>query len=214
MPVNVLKASKARLAPILDSSSRVQLSVAMLSDLLAALRKVRRIHRVTVVSADSAVQRIVRPLGTVFLWEGKRRGLNKGVRLAIRESERRGATAVLVIHADIPLVAASDILQFLNDSKRDAVALTPSKDGHGTNALLLRPPNVIRPAFGKNSFRKHLSLARQRNLSRKVVLSKAIGFDVDVPSDLKRLMRYSLRNETGRFLRAMKQDVDMRQKGS
>jgi 2-phospho-L-lactate guanylyltransferase len=179
----------------------------MLSDLLAVLRNVRRIHRVIVVSADPSVRCIVKPFGAGFLWEGKRRGLNKGVRLAIQKSKRRGAAVVLVIHADIPLVTTREIRRFLRDSRNDSVALTPSKDGYGTNALLLRPPEVIRPAFGKDSFRRHLSLARQKGLSRKVVRSKAIAFDVDRPSDLRRLLRYSLSNETGRFLRTMRQGV-------
>jgi len=213
VPMNVLRVSKARLAPVLSSTARVQLSIAMLVDVLAALRKVHRIHSVTVVSADLAARRVARSLGASFLWEGKRRGLNKGVRLAIRESVRKGAAAVLIIHADIPLVTAREILRFLNRAEGYAVALIPSKDGTGTNALFLRPPEAIRPAFGKNSFRRHLALAAQKSIPRRVVRSRGIGFDLDEPSDLNRLMHRSLNNETSHILRNIKHDVGSGRKG-
>jgi len=84
------------------------------------------------------------------------------------------------------------------------VALTPSKDGAGTNALLMHPPGVIRPVFGRDSFQRHLALADQQGVSRRVIRTSGIGFDVDEPKDFRRLMHQYLRNETGRFLREMR----------
>ncbi len=202
VPVNILSKSKARLSPVLRPTERQQLSVAMLKDVLAALRIAGRVRQVTVVSADKSVRGIARRFGGTFLWEGKRRGLNKGIRLAIRNSERKGASAVLVIHSDLPLIKPKEIDEFLEESQGCSVALTPSKDGSGTNALLLNPPQVIRPVFGKDSFRRHLLSARQRGAASKVLRFRGIGFDIDKPQDLVALMRRPSRNETGRFLRA------------
>lgn len=208
VPVNVLRTSKARLAKHLDASNRNRLSAAMLLDVLHALQKVRRIRRVTVVSADFDVRRIIQPMKTHFLWEGKRKGLNKGVRLAIRDAKRREFAAALIVPSDLPLVTPREILRFLRLSDDYSVALTPSKDG-GTNALLLRPPGIISPAFGKNSFQKHLSIANRKGLSVKVVRSAAISSDVDEPADLVDLQPLLLGNETGRFLRAMDRAVSL-----
>lgn len=205
VPVNVLRKSKARLSPLLKPAEREQLTVAMLKDVLSALRKAKKVHSVTVVSADTSVRRICRRYGASFLWEGKRRGLNKGVKLAVSSSERRGALSVLVIHSDLPLLKPLEIEIFLKRSQGYSVALTPSKDRDGTNALLMTPPHVIRPVFGRDSFRRHLRLARQRNVRSKVLRFKGIGFDVDTPCDLVHLMRVPLRNESGRFLRAFRE---------
>lgn len=204
VPLNVLKKSKARLSPLLTPDERERLTVAMLKDILSALKKARRVHSITVVSADKNARRISRSFGVGFLWEGKRRGLNKGVKLAIRKSERRGASAVLVIHADLPRVKPREIDKFLEQSQGYSVALTPSKEGAGTNALLMNPPQVINPVFGKDSFRKHLWLARERSAPSKVSRFKGIGFDVDKPRDLIALTRRPPRNETGRFLRTFR----------
>ncbi len=204
VPVNVLSKSKARLSPILSPAGRRELSVAMLRDVLAALRKAKRISRVTVVSADKSVREIATRSGAHFLWEGRRRGLNKGVKLAIRTSERRGALAVLVIHADLPLVKPSEIDGFVKQSHGYSVALIPSKDGSGTNALFMNPPHVIRPVFGHRSFKRHLRLAKQRGLVSKVLKFRGISFDIDKPQDLIQLGRRHSRNFTGRFLSEFK----------
>ena len=204
VPLNVLRKSKARLSPMLKPVEREQLTVAMLKDVLSVLRKSRQVGSVTVVSADKNSRSISRRFGANFLWEGKRRGLNKGLKLAISNSERRGASSVLVIHSDLPLLKPREIDEFLEQSQGYSVSLTPSKDGTGTNALLMRPPRVIRPVFGRDSFRKHLSLAMKRNARSRVLRFRGISFDVDKPRDLVNLMRRPLRNETGKFLRTLR----------
>jgi 2-phospho-L-lactate guanylyltransferase len=202
VPVNVLGKSKARLAPILTPAEREQLTVSMLRDVLSVLKRARRVRSITIVSADRKVSAIARRFGAGFVWEGKRRGLNKGVKLAIDKAEQTGASAVLVVHADLPLLKPSEIDAFLEESYAYPVGLTPSKDG-GTNALLLRPPRVIKPVFGKNSFRRHLRLTKEKKAPLKVLEIKGIRFDVDEPRDLIQLMLQPLRNETGRFLKSL-----------
>lgn len=204
VPVKTLTLAKARLASVLNPAERAQFSVAMLVDTLDALRKVKKLHSITVVSADRSVRNIAGLHGATWLWEGKRRGLNKAVRLAIRDSKAKGASAALIMPADIPLVASREIVDFLDHAASYSVALTPSKDGTGTNALLMHPPGIIRPVFGRNSFQKHLALASRLGLSRRVIRARGISFDIDEPKDLKRLMNLRVRNETGRFLRKMR----------
>jgi 2-phospho-L-lactate guanylyltransferase len=146
-------------------------------------------------------------MGVHFLWEGKKRALNKGVRLAMRDARRCRFSAAVVVPSDIPLAKPSEIRRFLNSSDGYSVAIAPSKDGGGTNALLLRPPGVISPAFGKSSFRKHLTSAHRKGLSVRVIKSAGIALDVDEPADLVALERLSLRNETGHLLKAMNQTI-------
>jgi 2-phospho-L-lactate guanylyltransferase len=203
VPLNVLSKSKARLSSMLTTVERERLTVAMLKDVLDALEGANRVHSVTVVSADTRAHRICTRHGASFLWEGKRRGLNKGVRLAVRDAQLKGASSVLVIHSDLPLLKPLEVDFFIKQSQGYSVALTPSKDRRGTNALLMSPPNVIRPLFGRNSFQRHLSVARQKGARVRVLRLKGIGFDVDLPKDLATLMHRPLRNETGRFLQRL-----------
>lgn len=201
VPLNVLSKSKARLSSIMKPSERVQLSVAMLKDVLAALRRARRIHSTIVVSADKDAREIARRLGAEFLWEGKRRGLNKGVGMAITKAAQRGASTVIVIHSDLPLISWREVDSFIEGTTGYPVAIAPSKDSCGTNALLLSLPQLIQPLFGRDSFRRHLVSAKKNQVRVRVLRARGISFDIDEPKDLIAITRLPLRNETGRFLR-------------
>jgi 2-phospho-L-lactate/phosphoenolpyruvate guanylyltransferase len=211
VPVNVLRKSKTRLAPILTPAERERLSVSMLKDVLSALKRARRVRSTTIVSADRQVSAIARQFRARFLWEGKRKGLNKGVKLAVTKAEKGGASAVLVVHSDLPLLKPIEIDAFLEKSHAYSVALTPSKDG-GTNALLLRPARVIKPVFGKYSFQKHLRATKRKKARHKVLEISGIRFDVDEPKDVIQLMHQPLRNETGRFLKSLKNHWEVKAK--
>lgn len=188
VPVNVLKKSKARLTSVLTLSERVRLTTIMLENVLRALKDSWRVDKVAVVSSDRAALRIARRFGFDTVWQGQKRGLNKGIRIAIARLNRMAA-AVLVIHADLPLLSSSEVNRFLREARGYQVAINPSRDGGGTNALLLNPPDAIPPMFGKHSFKRHLSAARKRGLRVKVIRIRAICFDVDEPRDLLLLRR-------------------------
>jgi len=206
IPVNVVKLAKTRLSPALKPDERAHLTLAMLNDVLGAVCGVRRISRVTVVSADQTVRKIARSYKSHFIWEGERRGLNKGVRLAITDSEQRGASAVVVIHADLPFANSRDLSQFLAKCEEYSVGLVPSRDGYGTNVLFLKPPEIIKPVFGRHSLQKHQCLSKRMNLKLEVFHSRHLGFDIDEPKDLRQLLRCRVRGETGRFLRSMRDE--------
>jgi len=200
IPAKVLRESKARLAPSLSIANRSRLSRAMLVDVLDTLGRVPGVRRITVVSADRFVRTIAIRKGAHFLSEDKRRGLNNALRLALRDARNRNAPVSLILPSDIPLVTPHELTRLLDLSAGYPITITPSKDGHGTNALILRPPGVINPAFGLNSFQRHLSIANRKRLSVRVVKLKGVALDLDEPTDLCRISRQSLRNQTGMFL--------------
>jgi 2-phospho-L-lactate guanylyltransferase len=199
VPMKIIRESKTRLTS-LDAKERTQLSVAMLSNVLAALRKSRGINDVTVVSADMAVSRIAYRYCAKFLWEGRTPELNKALRLAMRRLAHRKTEAVMIVHADLPLLTARNIDRLLTRSKHSEVAIVPCKNGTGTNALLLRPSSAISPMFGKASFKTHLSQAKKKGLRWIVLRIPEIQFDIDDPKDLSKFMRYHVRGKAFRFL--------------
>jgi 2-phospho-L-lactate guanylyltransferase len=200
VPMKIIRESKTRLTS-LGARERAQLSVAMLSNVLAALRKSRGISDVTVVSADKAVSRIAHRYSAKFLWEGKSPELNRALRIAIRRLAHRKTEAAMIVHADLPLVTPRNIDRFLVRSKHSEVAIVPCKNGTGTNALLLRPSSAISPVFGKTSFKAHLSQAKKKELRWMVLRIPEIQFDIDDPEDLSKFMRYHARGKAFQFLR-------------
>ena len=200
VPVNLLKRSKVRLASLLDPTHREQLTLVMFGNVLEALKKSKEIRDVAVISADPRIRSITRRRGAQFLWETKRRGLNRALRTALEESEDG---PVVIVHADLPLLTSHDIGKLVARSKGYDLAIVPCKNLSGTNALLMNRPNSIPLAFGKGSFRKHVSLARKRRVRYKIVRLTGIGFDVDEPRDVRWLIHQRRQTETQRFLRKL-----------
>lgn len=210
VPVKVLNKSKIRLSSILDSRGRAGLTVAMLKDVLFALSNARRVESITVVSADRKLRRVADHFRSEFIWEVRRRGLNRALMLAIKHAVERGKTAILVIHADLPFVTGREVDEFLAQSSRYEVAFNPSKDEDGTNALFLQSSEMIKPAFGKNSYEKYVALARTKNLRYKVIKLNRIGFDIDEPRDFLQLMSHHVGRNTGLFLQSWLGKIDSR----
>jgi 2-phospho-L-lactate guanylyltransferase len=199
VPLKSIKKSKSRLSG-LRPEDRAKLTLAMLRNVLVALRNARGISDVTVVSGDRSASRIAHSHGATFLWEGRRRGLNKAMKLAIAKLEQGPTGAAMIIHADLPLLTSHDVDSFVTRSQDCHIAIVPCKNGTGTNALLLRPPNAIPPVFGKESCKMHLSLAKKTGFRWKVLRIRGIQFDIDNPGDLRQFMRHNGRNRRFRFL--------------
>jgi len=199
VPVNVPNGSKRRLSRRLDANQRAILTITMLINVLSALRRSSSVSSVTVVCADREMQTVVEKYGAAFLWEGWLRGLNPALGFAMKEVPSN--SPVLIIHADLPLLTSRDVDNLVRRAADCSVALAPSKDGTGTNAVLMRSPNMIRLSFGANSFRKHYVLARKMKLALRVVRIHGVAFDIDNEQDLDELVKYYANGQTQRVLK-------------
>jgi 2-phospho-L-lactate guanylyltransferase len=204
VPVKALEKSKTRLSSILHPKERAQLTMAMLMDVLSALRKSSIIDSIMVVSTDRNVLRLGQQLGINSLRETPKRGLNGAINQVIGRCKWENS-AVLVVHADLPLLTPREVDTFLREAQGCSVTIGPSKDEIGTNAMVLNPARVIRPAFGKESYKRHISILHRKKLHFKVQSSQGFGFDIDEPEDLLELMNHKTRNNTARFLRQIRE---------
>jgi len=184
VPVKLLASSKSRLSRILGPEDRERLMIAMLSDVLKALRGSSCIEIILVVSRDEKVGRVASELGALFLREPKPGGLNIAIKMAIVKCLELGADGVLIIHADVPLVREDDLRAMSRGLDGHEVVIAPSLDLEGTNALALMPPDVMPISYGPGSFYRHLEMALERQLSTLVLFSRSLALDVDRPEDL------------------------------
>lgn len=185
VPVKRFEQAKQRLAGCCDAALRHALARAMLEDVLDALAAARGVGGVLVVTGDAMAARLARRRGMDVLDEPQPGGLNAAVGAAARRLLDAGSGAMLVVPADAPGVTPAEIERLVGSR---GVALAPSHDCGGTNALLLDPPDAMAPAFGADSFRRHLLGARAAGLSPRVLELPGLGLDLDHPRDL---MRYA-----------------------
>lgn len=190
LPAKPRTLAKSRLAPALTDGDRATLASAMFEDALAALTTAKTLDRIVVVSADRGYLERAEGLGAIAINELEPRGLNGAASLGTRRSVELGATSVLIVLSDLPLMTGTDI-DAVNDSatKLPAVRLVRSHEGLGTNALLRAPALVIPTRFGGRSFQGHEAAARAAGIASAELVLPGISFDVDTIEDLERVVR-------------------------
>ncbi len=185
VPVKDLQGTKSRLAPILDPGARAGLTLYMMGRVVGALKEAG-IRDVCVVSPDRIVLHEAQKRGATPLAQ-ESRGLNPALEEGRRRALDGGASTLLVLPADLPLLDAEDVCAVLEASGGHSVVISPDGARSGTNALLTRPPDALPFAFGPDSFEAHLGAARKRGLEVRVCERPHLAFDLDTAGDFARL---------------------------
>ena len=188
VPVKDLTQAKVRLSSLLSPAERYALAMAMLDDVLAALRQASTLERIALVTTDPRALALAAQWGFEVVDEGAGRGETGAVELATKVCQERGASSLAVIPGDIPLLTAADVDGLMQHGAQYDMVIAPSWDSRGTNAILLRPPDALQLRFGSWSFFPHVKQAKRRGLSYKVVRLPRVALDVDTPADLARLI--------------------------
>jgi 2-phospho-L-lactate guanylyltransferase len=191
VPIRSLSAGKRRLSSVLDAAGREELIRKMLQRVIHEAIEGAPNAVVLVVSPDPAALREASRVGShvkPLHQDPQNPGLNPALAQATAEAVRNGASTLLVLPADLPLISATDIEHLL---RRDAaVVVAPDRHGLGTNALMLRLGSFSEPfvyRFGAESYQKHLDEAHRLGLDAVTAISLGTSFDLDTPADLDRL---------------------------
>ncbi len=196
LPMRTVSGGKARLGGALDAEEREELVLGMLLNTLSVLGAWSACRRIHLVSPDPVVDAATRQAGVdVSIHPQDGEGLNEGIKLGVQAARVEGASSLLVLPGDLPLLTVESLDQLIMaaDAAMTAaaggplVAIAPSDARSGTNALLLRPLDVIEPLFGLDSFEAHLRAAAAAGAAVQVIDDPALGFDLDTPDDLERL---------------------------
>ncbi len=186
IPVKPLHESKRRLAHLLSAGARAELIHRFLDNLLATLNEAPGIDHVLVVTGDGEVTALAESHGAVVLVEAEPRGLNEAATRGAALAARQGATAVLILPADLPFARIEDIermLRPLGDRDLPLLAVCGDETEDGTNALLLAPPGDFTFHYGPDSYRAHLDEAAARGRATYIVNAPGLRFDLDTESD-------------------------------
>jgi 2-phospho-L-lactate guanylyltransferase len=189
LPVKRFAAAKRRLGAGIDEERRHALVAAMLRDVVEAIGKARMIEHMILVSGEPAAQEIARGHGAEAVEDPSDEGHPQAALIGIASAEAAGASCVVLLPGDCPLLDPRDLDRLLTAVPDPYVAIVPDRHGTGTNALLLRPPDAIRPAFGEGSCERHLEAARSAGLPHAVERLDSLALDLDTPADLIALTR-------------------------
>lgn len=197
VPVKHMERAKGRLAELLTPLERAALTLAMLEDVLDACMEIPG-WQTWVVSPDEAVLEVAARRRAMPVIE-EEPGLVRAVHQV--DEMASGTDALAILLGDLPLLtrpALTGALQTLG-----AVVAAPAGSDGGTNLLVRRPPVVIPPRFGTDSFRKHREAAELHDLPFAMARAPELAFDLDVPADILTLLEANARNRTSAACREM-----------
>ena len=188
VPVKNLDFSKSRLSDVLSVDARRELIWSLLVRTLSALNESELIENTIVISNDKSVLQLADNQEVMTVQEDSPYNLNSALHQATLVTLTHGATGLLVLPADLPLLTREDVekIVYEEDSNR-LVRIVPDQHGVGTNALFIRPPGVLRYKFGKDSLSNHKWEAKRIKAKLHVYRLSNVEFDVDDPDDLRRL---------------------------
>jgi 2-phospho-L-lactate guanylyltransferase len=202
LPIKDLREAKQRLAPLLNPEERFGLAQAMLADMIRAVRGVRKADKVFVVTNYAPAMQAAEENGWDLLREEQQISESVSVDAASRQCADCGATSLLRLPLDVPLVRSSDIDELLAvECAAPGLVIVPSRDGTGTNAILRTPPALFPSHFGAGSFAKHCAEAQRAGAQIVIRRNARLEMDVDDEADLRTLALQDLRGtETGAWL--------------
>jgi len=190
LPTKPLALAKSRLAPYLSDADRRALCYAMFHDVLECLCQAHHVDAVAVVTADRRLLDLATRMRALPIDEETPRGLNAAAALGTARCVEHGATSVLIVLSDLPLVTIEEIDALYADlPKGPHVRVARSHEGLGTNALLRTPPEVISTRFGGRSFQDHVAAAADSEVPHSEIDLPGLSFDIDTVDDLGELRR-------------------------
>lgn len=208
IPVRSFVQAKSRLAGHFSLEQRSALARAMLLDVLDAVKDVKNLVNIAMVSGSDDITSLAMARGVSVITDGGAAGTNAAVAVGLRDLETRCAGTVVIIAGDVPAIAAADVEALFDGARTNGVAIAPAIRDGGTNALALASPLCIPTYFGPDSFRRHRQAAAASGINPAIVENIRLGNDIDKPADIAALLNLDLLGQnTGRFLKSLPHDL-------
>ena len=183
IPLKRLAGAKQRLHPALGGDERRRLMLAMVEH-VAREAVAADVGPVALASCEPLAPTLARTYRVGLVSDGElpwNEGLDHARRLISPAPE-----AVLYLAGDLPLLGASDVRALVAAIPERGIAIGRAHDG-GTNALAVRPADVITPAFGSAaSALVHARLAATAAIESVTLDRPGLALDVDTPDDVIR----------------------------
>ena len=181
VPIRSFRVAKQRLSSVIDNDARSRLMREFAAIALDACGP----HASAVVTSDLDVYDFAAGRGVVVLDDPG--SLDGAARRGFAWARAIGADRVVVLHADLPFVRNLDDL--VAPGRARLAVLVPDQRRDGTPALSLPVDTTFAFSYGPGSFARHCLHAEAAGLAVQVLEDPDLGFDVDLPEDMRVLQQ-------------------------
>lgn len=174
VPVKDFRQAKARLASVVSPTDRIRLARWTAERVLAAAAPLP----VFVACDDADVAEWAESMGATVLWRPEV-GLNAAVQAGIATLAGAGIEHVIVSHSDLACPPP-----LTNLVMSGGAVLVPDTRSDGTNVIAIPTNCGFEPAYGSQSFHRHLAQILRLGLPIRVQRDALLALDIDTPDDL------------------------------
>lgn len=192
VPIRGAHRAKTRLSPIFPECERASLAWSMLTHVLDVLDACPVVDHILIVTreSDETLRQIgPNPRHAILFQPVEHTGLNAALDLGRDWAVTNGYGAMLILPADLPLLATSDVESMIRVDRPAVIA--PDRHGSGTNALFLQldsaSPQQFAFAFGDRSYQRHHSEAERLGIAMTTARTPGLECDLDSPEDWRDL---------------------------
>ena len=186
VPIKAFTGAKTRLSDRLDPDQRACLAQAAADRVLRAVADCPLVElRLAVVDTNLAA-RMALHRNFEVLQRPDLLGQSAAVSAGFSAAIKRGATNILTVSADVPLVRPKDIDEILRP-RPPVLVMVSDREGLGTNAMRLDPAIDLHFHFGPDSLAMHKREAAALRLPVKVIDNRRVRLDIDTPDDIDAL---------------------------
>jgi 2-phospho-L-lactate guanylyltransferase len=182
IPAKPFQEAKSRLAPDLSPAARQNLAAALFRRTCRIVCDFAGARPVLVVTRSPEIEALAQGFGALALHEGDSPDVNAALTTAALHATRHGASSVLAISADLPLLESGDLAALTADLAVPAIA--PDRHGTGGNALLWHGTRPAPYMFGPHSLSRHLSAMAALGARPHLIHREGLAVDIDDISDL------------------------------
>ncbi len=180
-----LSNGKRRLASVLSDERRQQLNESFLDHTLRVATSVFAAKDCIVISPAEDVLSRAAGFGVQTLLEATPPSLNGALAQGAAWARAQGADGVIALSCDLPWLSAMDLEALAQALLPATVVLAPDKQGQGTNAMAMSPPEAMAYAYGPDSCARHVAAAAGAGLALRMLARPGLERDIDTPDDLK-----------------------------
>lgn len=177
-------AAKQRMSGGVPEEKRLALVEAMLGDVLEAVAAARLVGTTIVVTGEPVAESLALGAGAEVIHDPRDAGHSGAAILGMNRAKELGADAVVLLPGDCPLLEPRELDGLLTGLPDPFVAVVPDRHGTGTNAIAMRPPGIMEPAFGEGSRDRHVGMARAGGIPHAVEEIPGLALDLDTPADI------------------------------
>lgn len=176
----------------------------MLEEILHTLTISPLIDKIIIVTKDQRALEISKKFDVIPITDTEESGVNNAVSLADDYLIKNKFDASIVFPQDIPYMKTQDI-EFVLKFKADTnfVIVVPSRRFDGTNALVRMPVDLMKTHYDEDSYKIHMSTAKEITRDVSLVFAKRIMWDVDNLEDLQFLLDQNEKPEIAKKIQSI-----------